>query len=193
MIKTVLIIIVVLGIITAWLITRPAVPKPYVEAYQSALDRLPGSDEAIDAGIERFQTVYSDLTDDAVADRVRDLYAETLYFNDTLATFESREALAGYMQKTGESLDRSSVQIDSVMRDGSDVFVRWTMTFSTSSMGRVIDSESIGMTHLRFDTDGRVLLHQDFWDAASGLYRNLPVVGYGLDLVDQRMADAHND
>jgi hypothetical protein len=43
------------------------------------------------------------------------------------------------------------------------------------------------MTHLRFDESGRVVLHQDFWDSAAGLYRNLPVVGYVLKLVDARM------
>ena len=193
MFKTTLILIAVLAALGVWLITRPAVPKPYVEAYHAALDRLPGSEAAIDTGLSRFEAVYADLTDDAVGERVRDLYAESLYFNDTLTTYESRDRLAAYMRKTGQNLDRSSVSIDSVMRDGPDVFVRWTMTFSTRSMGRTIESESIGMTHLRFDEDGRVLLHQDFWDAASGLYRNLPVVGYGLDLVDKRMADAHKE
>ncbi|SRR6056297_3582212 len=193
MLRTLIILIVVAGVLAAWLLSRPAFPKPYVRAYQSALERFQGSPVAMDEGLSRFEAVYGDLTHERIEDRIRELYAERIYFNDTLATFESRDALVAYMGKTGHNLDQSDVRIDAVVRDGSDLFVRWTMTFSASSMGRSIESESIGMTHLRFDEQGRVVLHQDFWDAATGLYRNLPVVGYGLELVDRRMAVAHED
>ena len=38
-------------------------------------------------------------------------------------------------------------------------------------------------------SQGRIVLHQDFWDSAAGLYRNLPVVGYALKKIDRNMAD----
>ena len=34
-----------------------------------------------------------------------------------------------------------------------------------------------GVTQFRFDADGRVLLHKDFWDSGTGLYEQLPVLG----------------
>jgi ketosteroid isomerase-like protein len=111
-----------------------------------------------------------------------------MYFNDSLKTFQSLQPLVEYMESTSRMLDESSVEVQQVIRDGNDVFVRWTMTFASSAMGRKITSESIGMTHLRFDPEGRIVLHQDFWDSAAGLYRNLPVVGYALQKVDQNMA-----
>ena len=33
-----------------------------------------------------------------------------------------------------------------------------------------------GATHLEFDTDGKVMLHRDYWDAAEELYARLPVL-----------------
>ena len=33
------------------------------------------------------------------------------------------------------------------------------------------------MTQLRFNSDGLVVLHQDYWDSAGGFYDHLPVVG----------------
>jgi hypothetical protein len=33
------------------------------------------------------------------------------------------------------------------------------------------------MTLLRFDKQGRVVLHQDFWDSSAGFYEHLPVLG----------------
>jgi hypothetical protein len=34
-----------------------------------------------------------------------------------------------------------------------------------------------GVTQFRFDSQGRVLIHKDFWDAGSGLYEQLPALG----------------
>ena len=41
-------------------------------------------------------------------------------------------------------------------------------------------TRSIGMSHLRVGADGRILLHQDYWDSASGLFEHVPVLGYGI-------------
>lgn len=189
MLKAFLIFLLLVAAALAWIATRPAAPKPFAADYQRALQAHPGSDTAIDAGLEGFAAVYADLTHPDIGERVERLYADTVYFNDSLKTFQSRQPLVEYMKATGGMLEDSSVEIQQVLRDGSDVFVRWYMQFTSSAMGRSIDSESIGMTHLRFDAEGRIVLHQDFWDSAAGLYRNLPVVGYALKKIDQNMAE----
>lgn len=185
-------IVLLLGLIAlaaglAWLASRPPMPKPYVDQYTAALFQYPGSEAAIDLGIERFRTAYADLADAAVGDRIRELYAETLYFHDTLKMIDQREALVAYMERMAHSIDSSRMTIDAVLRDRADVYLRWTMHFETHMLGRHVHSQTIGMTHLRFDEDGRAVLHQDFWDPASGLYRHVPVVGWVLDQIDQRM------
>jgi hypothetical protein len=43
------------------------------------------------------------------------------------------------------------------------------------------------MSHLRFDADGRVALHHDFWNAAEGLYQYVPVLGAGIRAIQRRL------
>lgn len=148
------------------------------DAYEAALEQLPGSAESIDAGLESFVKGYGDLAHDDLRARITALYAEDLYFNDTIHTITNRENLVDYLGKTGDALDESIVEVKQVMRDGNDVFVRWSMDFKLKAVGREIHSESIGITHLRFNEQGQVLLHQDFWDSGHALYAKLPVVGW---------------
>lgn len=171
-----------------WLLTRPPAPKNYTDDYHQALQQFAGATTAIDQGLERFRLAYGNLAHPEVGARIAALYAPEMYFNDTLKTVRRRDSLVDYMQRTSKMLKRSEVTIESVMRDGSDVFVRWTMNFQTTG-DRGMQSTSIGISHLRFDTDGRVVLHQDFWDVAAGLYRHMPVVGYALNKIDQRMIE----
>lgn len=160
-----------------WLWWARPVETPAMAAYHDALERHPGSTAALDSGVENFAKVFADLSADDTAERMAALYADQVYFNDTVVTLETGQAVADYMGKTGSQLDSSRVVIDHQLRDGADVFVRWTMEFRTSAFGMKIESKSIGMTHLRFDDEGRVVLHQDFWDSASGLYEHLPLIG----------------
>jgi len=185
--KLLIIFALLVVLLLIWIATRPAAPKPFAADYQRALDAHPGDQAAIDAGLKNFEAVYGNLTDPDIGKRVADLYADPMYFNDSLKTFESRQRLIDYMKATADMLEDSSVEIEQVLRDGNDVFVRWRMEFSSSALGREIKSESIGMTHLRFDENGKIVLHQDFWDSAAGLYRHLPVVGYALKKIDQNM------
>jgi hypothetical protein len=35
-----------------------------------------------------------------------------------------------------------------------------------------------GATHLRFNDEGKVTWHRDYWDAAEELYAKLPLIGW---------------
>ncbi len=158
-----------------------------IDEYEAALQRFAGSESAIDLGLSRFAESYADLTSPDLSDRMAALYAESMFFNDTLHSFHDRSGLVDYMARTGAGLKESRVEIRQVMRDGPDVFVRWTMEFRTRAAGRDIHSQSIGMTHLRFDDEGRVVLHQDFWDSGHALYAHLPIVGFAVRRARDRM------
>lgn len=147
-------------------------------AYNRALEDHHGSASEIDGGVASFRATFSDLKVEDFASRVKDLYAESFYFNDTIHSFSQRDELVDYLRATSDRLDSSRVEIQQVVTDGADVFVRWSMQFSTRVAGRRVVSDSIGMSHLRFDGEGRIVLHQDYWDSGNALYAHLPVVGF---------------
>ena len=162
-------------------------PDFTVSDYESALNAHRGDVEGIEFGLESFRESYSDLTQADLGKRIENLYAERLYFNDTVHTFHTRDELRDYLVRTGEGLEESSVEIRQVVQDEEDVFVRWTMEFRTRVAGKKIHSHSIGITQLRFDEQGRIVFHQDFWDSGSALYAHLPFVGFAVRSARSRM------
>jgi len=156
----------------------PMMDQRTVTSYHQALERIPGDTTAIDEGVATFRQTFGDLTREDLAERIRELYAEDLYFNDTVHIARKRSELVDYMARTGRKLEENRVDVHKVITDGADVYVRWEMTFVTRAAGKRVESHSIGMTHLRFNGEGRIVLHQDFWDSGSALYAHLPVVGF---------------
>jgi len=45
-----------------------------------------------------------------------------------------------------------------------------------------------GMSHIRFDSDGRVVAHIDHWDAAREFYEHFPVVGWALKTIRRKIS-----
>ncbi|UTW46264.1 nuclear transport factor 2 family protein [bacterium SCSIO 12696] len=154
--------------------------------YQNALARYPGT-LASDEDIQRFASVYGDLKSKELNESINSLYAESLYFNDTFNTFEHRNELRDYLVHTANNLITSEVVVDDVARSGNEVYLRWTMTISLSVKGKVINSESAGVTHLRFNPNGKVIVHQDFWDGVDGFYQHLPYLGGATKLLREQL------
>lgn len=158
-----------------------------IDSYEQAMQQFSGDESRTEEGVSEFARAFADLTAPETGERFENLYADTLYFNDTLQTFHNREDLVDYIVRTGASLRESRVEIKHVIQDGPDVYVRWIMEFRTRVAGRDIHSHSIGMTHLRFNADGRIVLHQDFWDSGHALYAHLPFVGFAVRKARDRM------
>lgn len=60
------------------------------------------------------------------------------------------------------------------MDDGEACVIVWTLS------GRIMNRDwSVdGASKLRFDAEGKLVEHIDHWDAASGLYEKMPVIGW---------------
>lgn len=65
--------------------------------------------------------------------------------------------------------------------------MRWRLTGTLLKLGRRHWTLE-GTSEVGFATDGRVDLHVDFWDAAGGLYEQLPVLGRVLAMLRRRIA-----
>ncbi|HMP90719.1 MAG TPA: nuclear transport factor 2 family protein [Kiritimatiellia bacterium] len=127
--------------------------------------------------INRFQSLWANLSEDAVRLKLNQVYAENIWFNDTLKTIENLDDFTSYMLQTVNAVDACRVEFLDVVNSGPDHYVRWRMTVVPKGAMEKDAWRSTGITLLRFNSDGRVIVHQDYWDAAGGFYENLPVIG----------------
>ncbi|MFY8106806.1 MAG: nuclear transport factor 2 family protein [Elstera sp.] len=71
---------------------------------------------------------------------------------------------------------------------GNAWYLRWRFEAERRQGGQIFAFD--GMSELYFDIDGRVRLYRDHWDAASGFYEKLPILGLVLRWLRRRIADA---
>ena len=45
-----------------------------------------------------------------------------------------------------------------------------------------------GVSHLRFDAGGKVVVHRDYWDPAEELYAHLPLIGSLMRALQRKLS-----
>lgn len=159
----------------------------YIHAYQSA-EKASATEASLDqTDISLFISLYQNLDAPDVGERVKQAYADTLYFNDTLNTHTNLDTLTPYLVKTGEHLMGYDFDITQSFKSDQDVYVKWVMDMTFDVMGKRIHSESIGISQLRFNSDGKIIFHQDFWDSAEGIHKHMPYVGHWVKKVRDKL------
>jgi hypothetical protein len=164
--------------------------------YLSVLERLrhelpqafPRGSSAEQAALARFAAFFADFSPNKIERLVDLTYAADVWFNDTLKTVRGREALRGYLAHSASAVQSCRVKIlDTLSNEGGDYFVRWHMVIRFKRFKPNEDTETVGISHLRFDRDGLVALHQDYWDATQGLFEHVPILGMGIRAIKKRV------
>jgi hypothetical protein len=159
--------------------------KPYAQTYESALQRYHGSDTIAESALQRFAAyfthqAYPDGEGTAEGQPVlhaADLYADDLYFSDTLLTSEDKDQVVRHLEGMRTATQQLKVQVLDKQQTGADAYLVWKMTATFVPVRKTVTSHSVGVTHLRFNEAGEIVLHQDFWDASAGFYEHIPALG----------------
>jgi len=135
-----------------------------------------------------FGKFFEDFSPDRIEKLLPDTYAEDIYFNDTLKAVSGRGALAHYLAGSAGAVEDCRVQVLSTTRTSEgEHLLRWRMSIRFKRLRRGVDTETVGLSHLRFGADGKVVYQQDYWNAADGIYEHIPVLGSLIRLIKRRL------
>ncbi len=151
-----------------------------------AVGNLEQDPERLAAWMNRAETYFSDITQTSVRELTRETYAPDGYLNDTLKVITGVEAIEEYFYATAGNTDAVRVEFLSYAATDKDVYVRWRMTIEAP---RLSDAPlvSYGMSQFRFDEQGRLLIHKDFWDSGGNFFEHLPFVGRAIRSIRGRL------
>jgi hypothetical protein len=135
----------------------------------------PGSDEEA-AMLGAVEALFTNYTEENLSKHLTEVYAEAVYFRDAFKQFDHAEEIREYMLAGLEPLHGAEFIFNRVLRDGGDFYIDWTMRLDFRKTPPGTWEESIGMTRMRFNNEGKIIFHQDYWDPTDIVYRRIPLV-----------------
>jgi hypothetical protein len=146
----------------------------------------PGGDAERQA-VERWKRVFADFTEAGLKTSVRAAYGTDVRFYDTLKVVEGVDALEHYLIESAKAVESCEVEIQDEWRSGDEFYFRWAMHIRFKKLKKGETTSSTGISHLRFDKDGMVVMHHDYWDAADGFFEHVPAIGWGIRKIKGRL------
>lgn len=164
-----------------------------VEQYYAAMEEsgsggpLPGTAEEA-AAIKRFTDFLQNVGNPSyIRENTANAYSQGAYLNDTIVTHHGPEEIQNYFLQTADTMTSFEVKILDTSRSGPDHYIRWEMIFSAPKLAKGEPLRSVGISQVRFDPEGKVAMHQDFWDSGVNIYGQIPVVGGLITIIRERM------
>lgn len=137
--------------------------------------------------IGRVVRVFETLTPASVSE-LRTIYASDARFADPFHSVQGIAAIERVFADMFTTLQSPRfVVTGSVLQDTQCVLL-WDFHFRFRGFRTQQDQTVPGSSHLRFDAQGRITHHQDYWDAAHGLYQRMPVIGALMRWLRRRVA-----
>jgi len=134
----------------------------------------PGSAEE-KSGIENFKEYYKVFAEDVIRRDTKKLYARDAYFKDGYKEVKGVDAIETYFIATTKAVVSCTFDITDVSVHEGNYYFRWVMKL-TIKRDKDNPMEQIGMSHIRFDPEGKVIFHADYWDT-SIVFERVPVLG----------------
>lgn len=158
-----------------------------VGEYKAALSSKPGTAGDNPEAIAAFGKFLQNIHDKSyIEENTAKVYAPDAYLNDTLVTHHGPEEIKAYFLMTADTMETYEVTIDDTASSGAEHYVRWTMNFSAPKLNGGKPVVSTGMSHVRLNSGGQVIMHQDFWDSGTNIYGQLPILGGAIESIRRR-------
>ncbi len=115
------------------------------------------------------------------------VYDDAVRFSDPFNELHGAAPLRGLLERMFERLDAPRfVVLEVALQDNGAVLV-WDFHYRLRNWQRERKRYIYGVSHVRFGADGRVIEHRDYWDAASQVYEQLPLLGSLLRWLKHRV------
>jgi hypothetical protein len=137
------------------------------------------------AAIERFTFLLAHFTEENIKKYVRNLYAANAYYRDSFTEKKGVENIETYFIAGVRTMDELAFDLQDVAVHDGDYYFRWITQFLPR--GEKDDVIQLpGISHVRFDKEGRIIFEQDYWDAGV-IYERLPIIGVFIRWLKKRV------
>lgn len=124
------------------------------------------------AALQRIITFYQQLTPETLQ-QIDEIYAADARFKDPFNDVVGPTAIRAIFEHMYRHLQQPQFRVVEQLLDGEQAMLGWELQFHTAGYDFTIN----GVTHLRFNPTGKVVLHRDYWDSSEELFAKWPFIG----------------
>ena len=136
--------------------------------------------------VQSFTDVYQKL-DKFSLDLLAVIYHPNIVFEDPVHRIHGLVPLRCYFEHLFDNVTECHFDIKDKFQQQNVGFITWKMVFRHTRMNQDRPIEVNGVSHIRFK-DGLVIFHRDYFDLGAMLYEHIPLLGFAIRKLKQRLS-----
>jgi len=138
--------------------------------------------------IAQFEKYNGDFSTNNIVENTRKVYADDVWFRDPFKQIHGEQPLEAYLMRGATAVAQYHMDWSDVSQGNGDYYFRWIMTLKLNRDGQhAAPTLNNGISHIRFGADGKVIFHEDYFDAATFLYEKIPMLGGEIRFIKNRL------
>lgn len=136
---------------------------------------------------------FESITPESVS-RFPEFYAENAWFKDPFNEVRGVGAIQRIFAHMFGQVDEPRFVVSEQVADAYGAVLIWTFHYRFRGAGKASAEQVMrGVSHLKFDADGKVVFHRDYWDTAEELYMKIPLLGALMRFLRKRLSVGESD
>ena len=138
----------------------------------------------LDALIRFFESI----TPESVS-RFPEFYAENAWFKDPFNEVRGVGAIQRIFAHMFGQVDEPRFVVSEQVTDANGAVLIWNFHYRSRGAAKTGEEQVMrGVSHLKFDADGKVAYHRDYWDTGEELYMKIPLLGALMRFLRRRLS-----
>lgn len=143
-------------------------------------------DLILQKALNRYIFVFENLTPEMVNNELKDLFDPSVEFIDPFNHAKGLDETLLVFEHMFESLHAARFEVTEQMRDKNQAFLVWTFTYQRNPNS---DPQKIkGVSKVSLTEEGLIVHHEDFWDASTNVYLQVPILGWLIRLIRNKLS-----
>lgn len=135
--------------------------------------------------VDKLKSFYDEFKTDNL-EQLDDMYHEDASLTDPIHQVVGLDDLKKYFEHTMENVEYCHFAFDDECVGDDKAFLLWQMRFAHPKLANGMEIVLPGVSYLKFE-DGKIREQQDHYDLGAMLYEHVPLVGYVIDKIKNRL------
>ncbi len=137
--------------------------------------------------LDDFINVYTQLGKNNLS-TLGEVYSVDIYFCDPAHQLSGLEALMTYFDALYENVEEVTFTFSNQIEEGFQAALTWEMSVRHPRLHKGQNFSVEGISLLRFNSEGLVCYHRDYFDLGALLYERIPLLGSVITKIKERLA-----
>lgn len=135
---------------------------------------------------EKIRHVYNAVNKESM-NLLPEFYAADVTFEDPLGTIQGLDALTRYYTEMYKNVQEIRFDISDEVAQGDQHVIMWTLHMKVKGLNKGEEVTCKGNSFLRFNQEGLVVYHRDYFDMGEFIYQHVPVLRFFVRQVNKRL------